>query len=160
MTIAAIADIIRTHGAERPDAVALEVDGRSITFGELDARSSQAAQALRAAGVGPDDRVAFIDKNGAEWFEVTFGLAKLGAVNVVGQLAAGTGRDGADHRRRRRPRWSIVGPEFVEPRREDRGRARGGSHTVVAIGGHDRWPAYDDWVGGQPADDPGVRALR
>ena len=30
----------------------------------------------------PDDRVAFIDKNGLEWFEVIFGLAKLGAVNV------------------------------------------------------------------------------
>ena len=40
------------------------------------------AQALRAEGVGPGDRVAFIDKNGLEYFEVTFGLAKLNAVNV------------------------------------------------------------------------------
>ena len=51
MTIATIADVIRTHGAARPDAPALEMDGRSLTFGELDRRSSQVAQALRAAGV-------------------------------------------------------------------------------------------------------------
>ena len=78
MTVAAIADVIRTYAAGRPDAVALEVDGRSVTFGELDRRSSQAAQALRAAGVGHGDRVAFIDKNGAaEWFDVTFGLVLM-----------------------------------------------------------------------------------
>ena len=41
------------------------------------------AHALAAAGVGAGDRVAFIDKNGLEYFEVTFGLAKLGAVGVA-----------------------------------------------------------------------------
>src|SRR5690242_12440988 len=82
MTIASIADIIRTHGAERTDDPALEYGGRSISFGQLDARSNQVAQALRRAGVSNQDRVAFIDKNGPEFFEVTFGLAKLNAVNV------------------------------------------------------------------------------
>ena len=83
MAIATIADIIRTHGAERPDAIAVEVDDRSVTFGELDRRSSQVANALAAAGVTKGDRVASIDKNGVEFFEVTFGLAKIGAVNVA-----------------------------------------------------------------------------
>ena len=27
---------------------------------------------------------------------------------------------------------------------------------IVAIGDHDRWPAFDDWVAGYPAEDPGV----
>ena len=62
--------------------MALLVGERQITFAELDERSSRAAKAFRAAGVGFGDRVAFIEKNGAEYFEVTFGLAKLGAVCV------------------------------------------------------------------------------
>jgi long-chain acyl-CoA synthetase len=80
--IATIADLARVHAAKRPDAIALVVGERIITFAELDARSSQAAQAFRAAGVGFGDRVAFVDKNGAEFFEVVCGLDKLGAVGV------------------------------------------------------------------------------
>src|SRR4051812_5390549 len=82
MTMSTVADIIRTFGRERPEDSALEVGDRSISFGELDRRSNQVAAALAADGVGYDDRVAFIDKNGPEWFEVTFATAKLGAVNV------------------------------------------------------------------------------
>ena len=58
MTIATIADIIRSHGADRPDAVALEADGLSISFGQLDRRTSQAAQALRAAGMAQIGRAS------------------------------------------------------------------------------------------------------
>src|SRR3954447_12258648 len=82
MTPSSVAEIIRTHGRERPDRPALEVGERTVTFGELDRRSNQVAAALADAGVGAEDRVAFIDKNGPEWFEVTFATAKLGAVNV------------------------------------------------------------------------------
>jgi long-chain acyl-CoA synthetase len=50
--IATIAEITRVHAVKRPDSVAMVVGERTITFAELDARSSQAAQAFRAAGVG------------------------------------------------------------------------------------------------------------
>ena len=154
MTIATIADIIRSHAAKRPDAVALQVDGGAITFAELDARSNRAANALRAAGVGPGDRVAFIDKNGAEWFDVTFGLAKIGAVNVSvnWRLAPAEMAQIIDDAQ---ARVVIVGPDFAEhvEKIED---ALERVDTVIAIGGHDRWPAYDEWVAGQAADDPGV----
>ena len=101
MTITSIADIIRTHGRERPDAPALEFEDRTITFGELDARSNQArARRSRPPGSVRGDRVAFIDKNGPEWFEVTFAAGEARRGQRVGQLAAGAGRDGADHRRR------------------------------------------------------------
>jgi long-chain acyl-CoA synthetase len=152
--ITTIADVIRVHAAERPDAPALEVDGRSVTFRELDRRSSQAAQALRAAGVGPGDRVAFVDKNGLPWFDVTFGLAKLGAVNVSvnWRLAAPEMATVIDDAQ---AEVVFVGPEFVghlEKIEPDLARV----HTVVAVGGHDRWPEYEAWIGAHPADDPGV----
>jgi len=156
MSIATIADIIRTHGANQPDAPALEVDGRSITFAELDQRSNQVAQALRAAGVGRDDRVAFIDKNGLEWFEVTFGLAKLGAVNVSvnWRLAPAEMAGIIDDAQ---AEVLIVGPDFVA-HVEKIEADLGGARTIIAIGGHDRWASYDDWVDGQPSDDPAVAA--
>jgi long-chain acyl-CoA synthetase len=154
MTIATTADIIRTYRGSRPDAVALEVDDRSITFGELDRRSSQAAQALRAAGVGPGDRVAFIDKNGAAWFDVTFGLAKLGAVNVSVNWRLAPA-EMAQIIQDAQATVVIVGPEFTgHVEKIESGLAH--VHTIVAVGGHERWPDYEDWIGAQAADDPGV----
>ncbi len=153
-TIATIADVVRVHGAERPDAPALFLEDRTVTFGELDRRSSQVAQALRAAGVAAGDRVAFIDRNSLGWFDVTFGLAKLGAVNVSvnwrlapPEMATIIADAGAE--------VVIVGPDFtdhVAKIQDDLDRV----HTIVAIGGHERWLDYDAWMGAQPADDPGV----
>jgi long-chain acyl-CoA synthetase len=152
--IATIADVIRTHGAAQPDAPALEIGERTVTFAELDARSSQVAQALAAAGVGNQDRVAFIDKNGPEWFEVTFGLAKLNAVNVSvnWRLAPAEMLQIIDDAQ---AEVVIVGPEFlghVEKIESELARV----HTIVAVGGHDRWPEYEAWIGQHPADDPGA----
>ena len=81
-TIASTADVIRTHAKERGDKVAIVQDDHRQTWAELDQRSNRVANALAAAGVGPEDRVAFIDKNGYEYFEVLFGAAKLNAVTV------------------------------------------------------------------------------
>src|SRR6476661_10664243 len=83
MPISSIAGIIRTHGRERPDEPAIEYEGKTLTFGDLDVRYNQLANALAAAGIGEGDRVAFLDKNGPEYFETTFALSKLNAVNVA-----------------------------------------------------------------------------
>ena len=94
--IATIADIIRTHGRERPDAARPRGRraGRSPSASST-RRSNQVAAALAAAGVGAEDRVAFIDKNSPEWFEVTFATAKLGAVNVSVNWRLAPAGDGA-----------------------------------------------------------------
>ena len=147
--IATVADIARVYGAERPDAVALIAGERTMTFGELDARSNQLAQALRATGVGFGDRVAFIEKNGIEFFEVVCALSKLGAVVVpvnwrlappeMQRIVADAGA-----------RVVIVGAEFF-------GHVEAiESVAVVAIGDHPRWPRYDDWLAARPAEDPCV----
>lgn len=152
--IASLADIARTHGSATPDKTALEVGDRTVTFGELHDRSSQAAQALRAAGVEFGHRVAFIEKNGAEFYEVTFGLAKLGAVCVAvnWRLAAPEMKQIIDDAK---AEVVVVGPDFfgqVEQIEGDLERV----HTIVAIGDHERWPSWDEWIAGHPAEDPGV----
>ncbi|MFV9634564.1 long-chain-fatty-acid--CoA ligase [Mycobacterium neumannii] len=150
--IATVADIARVFGAERPDAVALIAGDRTSTFRDLDTRSSRVAQALRAAGVGFGDRVAFIEKNGIEFFEVACALSKLGAVVVPVNWRLAPPEmlhiiDDAD------ARVVIVGAEFfghVEAV-EDRLMA-----LVVAVGEHPRWPEFDRWIGTYPAEDPCV----
>ncbi len=151
--ITTIADIVRVHAARRPDAVALVVGDRTITFGELDARSNRAAQAFRAAGVGVGDRVAFIEKNGAEFFEVIFALAKLGAVAVPlnWRLAAPEMLHIIEDAQ---TRVIVVGADFFGHLEEIEDRLT--TDTVVAVGTHDRWPAFDDWIARYDAEDPGV----
>jgi acyl-CoA synthetase (AMP-forming)/AMP-acid ligase II len=76
----ALADIIRKRAAATPDAIALGEAGRLTSFAELDRRSSQVARALRAAGVSPGDRVAYIGASGPEFAEVMYGAAKDRAI--------------------------------------------------------------------------------
>ena len=53
MAISNISDLARVHGADRGDKVAVDRRRRTITYGELDERSNQVANALAAEGVGP-----------------------------------------------------------------------------------------------------------
>jgi len=156
MAIATIADIIRTHAAERPDAVAVEVGERAATFGQLHARSSQLANTLAAAGVQAGDRVASIDKNSLEYFEITFALAKLGAVNVAvnWRLAPPEMRQIIDDAQ---SQVVLVAPEFYEHVAKIEGELDR-VHTIVALGDHPRWPSYETWIADQPATDPGHEA--
>ena len=80
--INSLADIIRVHGVDRAEHPALIQDGRTLSWAVFAARSAQVAQGLAADGVGGQDRVAFIDKNSIEHFEVFYGAALLNAVCV------------------------------------------------------------------------------
>ena len=107
-----IASIVRTFGPELGAKPALILGDRQLTWAELYARSCQTAQALKAAGVGPQDRVAFLDKNGIEHFEVFYGCALLNAVSVDvnWRLAAPEVEYVVNDSR---AKVLIVGPDFV-----------------------------------------------
>ena len=77
-----VADVIREQAELRPDHVALRHGARSLTYGELNARSIRLAQALLDAGVQPGGRVAYIDRSAPEVIELLFAAAKIGAVAV------------------------------------------------------------------------------
>ena len=82
MGITSLADIVRTHARERPDHTALVLGDRRMSWAELYERASKVCAGLVAAGVGDQDRVAFLDKNGIEHFEVFYGAALTNAVCV------------------------------------------------------------------------------
>ncbi len=154
MAISSIPEIIRTYGADRPDDPAIEYQGRSISFGELHSRSSQLATALASLGVGADDRVAFLEKNGPEYFEVSFALGKLNAVNVAvnWRLAPAEIAQILDDST---AKVVFVGPDFVDhvEKIEDELKT---VTTIVAIGGHGEWVDYEELISAHPAEDPGA----
>ena len=78
-----IAGIVRRWGTETPAAPAFVCGTLHQTWGQTYDMAKQVAGALVAAGVGSQDRVAFLDKNGIEYFDVLLGGALLNAVNVA-----------------------------------------------------------------------------
>jgi len=64
------------------DRPALVQDERTLTYGDLDARTSALARALTGLGVRRFDRVALLALNSAEFVETLFACAKLGAICV------------------------------------------------------------------------------
>ncbi|HEU4388261.1 MAG TPA: AMP-binding protein, partial [Blastocatellia bacterium] len=80
--ISLIADMIRYQASVRPGNVATVFENRETTFAELDQRSSQVANGLSAEGLGPQARVAVLDKNSDVFFEIMFGAAKARDVMI------------------------------------------------------------------------------
>ena len=155
-SINTIAGIVRTHGPELNQKVALIEGERQQTWADLYQRSCRMAQALKAAGVGGQDRVAFLDKNGIEHFEVFYGCALLNAVSVDvnWRLAAPEVLYIVNDAQ---AKVLIVGPDFV-PILDAIADQLTTAKTIVVIGGHERFTSYEDFVGSADPTDPGVVA--
>ncbi|QES10126.1 long-chain-fatty-acid--CoA ligase [Streptomyces venezuelae] len=65
-----------------PDRIALVHRGRTRTYRELHQRVTRLAQALRALGAGPGDRIAYLGANHPAFLETLFAAGALGAVLV------------------------------------------------------------------------------
>ncbi|HEY9569262.1 MAG TPA: AMP-binding protein [Thalassobaculum sp.] len=87
-----IGELIRSRGAARPDDLAVEVAGRSLTYGELDRLSDRVAANLAALGIAKGERVANFAYNSIEQLLTWFGCMKIGAVWVPLNIAL-TGGD-------------------------------------------------------------------
>ena len=79
-----IGSLLRKRAAITPDQEAfVEWERqRRFSFVQLNARCNATANALLARGVKPGDRVATLLKNGIEFVETYFAVAKIGAVMV------------------------------------------------------------------------------
>jgi long-chain acyl-CoA synthetase len=154
MTIATIADLIRVHAQERPDKPAITFGDRTVTFHELDLRSNQVANALLAEGVGTADRVAILDKNSIEYFELLFGGGKVNAANVavnwrlappeISQILNDS-----------EARVVVVGQEFA-PMLDTIASDLTAAKKIVVVGGKAGYTSYDDWLDAQPTTDTGI----
>jgi fatty-acyl-CoA synthase len=81
-TVAALLRKNRSAALTNPDRTAVIFGDRSVTYDELDERSSRLASALQRSGFERGDRLALLAYNRVEYLEVFFAAAKLGGVIV------------------------------------------------------------------------------
>ncbi|MEI6497691.1 MAG: long-chain-fatty-acid--CoA ligase [Actinomycetota bacterium] len=155
-SIDTVVDIIRTHGVGRVDHPALIEGSRQLTWGQLYARAGQVANLLASAGVGNQDRVAFLDKNSIEHFEVFFGGLLLNAVcvDVNWRLAAPEVEYIVNDAE---AKVLVVGADFV-PMLEAIAPNLVHTSLVLVIGGAPGYADYNEVVSAQPTTDPGAQA--
>ncbi|HEU0053133.1 MAG TPA: amino acid adenylation domain-containing protein, partial [Longimicrobium sp.] len=74
--------LFATQAARTPDAPALTLDGRTLTYGELDRASNRLANHLRALGVGAESRVGLCVERSLETIAGILGILKAGGAYV------------------------------------------------------------------------------
>ena len=77
--MATVAALFAARALECPDAVAIEQDGATTSYGELAARVRRAAGALARLDPGRVRRFAILSENRAEFLELQLAAASLGA---------------------------------------------------------------------------------
>ncbi len=130
------------------DAEAVRSEDRTWSWAQLDERVARVGAALRADGVGPDTRVAVLDKNSPAVLEVALGGSRVGAVTAVvnWRLAPEELHFALEDST---AEVLVVGHELapvVEPLRERLPRLR----TVVVLGGPD--DGYEPWLAAHEPD--------
>lgn len=152
--IASMADIVRVHGTERAQKNCLIQGDREVSWGEMYERAQRVANGFAALGVGSQDRVAFLDKNGVQHFDVFFGAALLNAVcvDVNWRLAAPEVEYIVNNSE---AKVLVVGPDFV-PILDAIESTLTTVKTILVIGGHPKHEDFESWVSRQSLGDPNV----
>jgi len=151
--IETVTDFARIQARARPDAPAFWFEGRETSFASLDARSSQCAQALIAAGIAPGDRIAVLAKNTDAFPVLWFGAmkARACAVPVNTRLAppeiAAILRDSG-------ARLLLFGLDFAGAIEAIAGDCPDLATLLQFEPGHPRLPCFDAWIAAFPATDP------
>ena len=150
--ISSVADIVRVHGTERPDHNCLIEGTTRLTWSDMYERAQRVANGFAAAGVGHQDRVAFLDMNGIPHFEVFYGAGLLNAVSVD-------------------VNWRLAAPEveYIVNNAEAKVLVAGAefaaivdaiapnlTHTklILVVGGHGGYEDWNSWVARQQLGDP------
>jgi fatty-acyl-CoA synthase len=150
-----LADMVRAHAKSRGRATAFEFEGRSTSFVELDANTNRVANGLKALGVEPRERIAYLGKNSEIYFELLLGAMKANVVMapvnwrlagpevafIVGDCNAAV---------------LFVGPEFITQARNILPQLPGLRAVITTEGGAPEWQDFAAWRNAQSAADPGV----
>ena len=145
-----LGELIRTQADQQGDKPALVFGDRSISYTDLHAESSRVAQGLIAAGVGAQDRVAFLDKNMPEYFTLLLGAAKVNAVTVAvnWRLAPPEMEYILNHAK---VKVLMIGEEFVGHLDSMNLET---APLIVVLGEAGSHTAYGDWIAANEPVDP------
>ena len=151
-SISSIGDIARVHAVNKADKLALIYQERQWTYRQLDNESNRVANALLAAGVNPQDRVAHLDKNGPEYFTYLVGASKVNAVSmsVNWRLAAPEMEYVLNHAE---AKVLLIGEEFLGHFEQMDVES---VTTVVVVGDSGEYVSYDSWIAASEETDPEI----
>ncbi|MFE2881480.1 acyl-CoA synthetase [Streptomyces graminifolii] len=139
------ASILDHHLAQRPDAVAVTQEGRSLTVRHLHERVNQLAAGLAELGVGRGDVVGLLLYNQPEFLELVYATNRLGAVFLPlnYRLSEEEWQYILGHAQ---AKVIVTEPEFVRAVERSAGCLTDLEHRVV-VGGDlpkEPWIGYDD----------------
>ena len=77
-----LSELFEAQVARRPEAVAVECEGRELTYGELNRRANQLGHYLKQRGVGPEVRVGICMNRSIEMVVGLLGIVKAGGAYV------------------------------------------------------------------------------
>jgi amino acid adenylation domain-containing protein len=87
LLLSSISAHFEAQAAARPDAVALTLDGASLSYGELNARANRLAGCLRKLGIGPDALVGIHLDRSFDLIAGILGILKAGGAYLPLDLA-------------------------------------------------------------------------
>jgi acyl-CoA synthetase (AMP-forming)/AMP-acid ligase II len=150
-----VADIARHHGKTKPNDIALIYEGRKTTYAALDRRTNQVANGIIAAGIAPQKRIAFLDKNSDNFFELFLGTAKSNTV-LVGVNWRLAPPEIAYVINDAKAEALFVGHEYLPTLARIRAELTTVKLIVVIGGAGDGYPDFDAWLGQQGDADPNL----
>lgn len=153
--IKTLGDIARFHGQQRPDATAFVFEGRETTYKQFDERTNQIANALLAEDIPAQSRVAAMGKNSDWYYELLIGSAKadMVTVGINWRLAP---PEVAYILNDAEAKLLFVGEEFIPLYEQIKDELTTVQKVVVLADSNDQFPTFNQWLGSQSAEDPGV----
>lgn len=73
----------------RPSSIAIEQEGISLTYGQLEERTSRAASLFADLGIGPGTSVLLLLPNDYRFVEILLGVLRTGGVVIPGNIRLG-----------------------------------------------------------------------
>jgi acyl-CoA synthetase (AMP-forming)/AMP-acid ligase II len=150
-----LADMVRAQAKSRGGAIVFEFEGRQTSFAEFDRLTNRVAHGLKALGVRPRERIAYLGKNSDIYFELLLGAMKANIVMapVNWRLAA---PEIAFIVADCKAPVLFVGPECVAQLRNIKSQLPELRIVVTTEGGAPECQDYTAWRDAQSADEAGV----
>ena len=150
-----IADLARLNAHVQPGRIAFHFEGVALSYGALDQNSSRTANGLIQMAVAPGDRVAYLGKNSANYFELLLGVAKAGAVMcpINWRLAPS---ELAWILRDCEANVLFIGPEFADLACAQHSLFANVRNIICSEGPAAGLPGYEEWRDANCATDPQI----
>jgi acyl-CoA synthetase (AMP-forming)/AMP-acid ligase II len=145
--VSCLADLIGIAVRRNPNAVAIEFDGGSRSYGQFWDRANRCAHAMLALGLDAGERVVLFANNSPEYLEIYMGLQLAGLVAVPANYRL-TGEELVYLVNNSRSGALVIGEEFLPLLATMQSRIPFGSDKIVVIGNPaDHAKAYERLIG-------------